>query len=312
MKLVSNKLVIILFIAISCLSCKRNIEPRKAPISQINTFPETNEKSTENDQISKIRYEFNHTTIITWNIRHLGKTKSDQEINQIAQLLRNFDIVALQEVVAKDPGGAQAVAKIADELNRMGTKWDYRISDPTNSPSANISERYAFLWKTAKVDIKGRAFLDSDMEEEYLREPYIAKFQTKKGTDPFFVINYHSRKFNDRPEEEIIHFKDYPNRLKTNRIFMVGDFNLNEKHPVWDSLFRIGYKPALINQKTTLKVKCKNGNYLNHAIDNIYYPTQFFELINSGTVDFVGGCNNLDKARAISDHLPAYIEFSNN
>lgn len=59
-------------------------------------------------------------TLVSWNIRHLGRTKTEDDIYQIATLLRDFDIVAIQEVVAKDPAGAQAVAKIADELNRMG------------------------------------------------------------------------------------------------------------------------------------------------------------------------------------------------
>ena len=58
-------------------------------------------------------------------------------------------IVAVVEVVAKS-GGAQAVARLADELNRTRSKWDYCISDPT-SGSRNKSERYAFLWKTSKL-----------------------------------------------------------------------------------------------------------------------------------------------------------------
>src|SRR5690606_31627175 len=135
--------------------------------------------------------------------------------------------VALQEVVAKDPAGAQAVAKIADELNRMGAKWDYRISDPTKSPSSNISERYAFLWKTSKVSLIHRAYLDRELEDIINREPYIAAFKIKGQPEPFYVINFHSRKYDERPEEEIIHFLDYPTRLKSNRIIIAGDFNLD-------------------------------------------------------------------------------------
>jgi hypothetical protein len=44
--------------------------------------------------------------------------------------VRDYDIIAIQEVVA-GYGGAQAVAKLADELNRKGSKWNYIISDPT-------------------------------------------------------------------------------------------------------------------------------------------------------------------------------------
>lgn len=247
-------------------------------------------------------------TLASWNIRHLGRTKTSEDIYEIANILRDFDIVAIQEVVAKDPAGAQAVAKIADELNRMGAKWDYQISDPTKSPSVYISERYAFLWKTSKVNMVHRAYLDKELEDLCYREPFVAAFKKKGNSNPFYVINYHSRKYNDRPEEEIIHFLDYRERLDSHRILIAGDFNLSEKHAVWKPFYRRGFKSALNNQRTTLKVKCKNGDYLSHPIDNVYF-TSGIEMVQAGSLDFVGSCENLDRAREISDHLPVYLEF---
>ena len=252
-----------------------------------------------------------HLSLASWNIRHLGRTKTPEDIYEIANIIRDFDIVAIQEVVAKDPAGAQAVAKIADELNRMGAKWDYQISDPTKSPSVYISERYAFLWKTSKVSLIHRAYLDKELEDLCYREPFVASFKTKGKGEPFYVVNYHSRKYNDKPEEEIIHFLDYRERLKSNRILIAGDFNLNEKHEVWEPFYRRGYKSALKNQRTTLKVKCKNGDYLSHPIDNIYFTTGI-TFIQGGSVDFIGTCENLKRAREISDHLPVYMEFKIN
>jgi deoxyribonuclease-1-like protein len=247
--------------------------------------------------------------IATWNIRDLGRTKDANEILQIANIIRDIDIVAIQEVVAKDPAGAQAVAKIVDELNRMGSKWDYRISDPTKSPSVYMSERYAFLWKTSKVKLLTRAYLDTALQAECYREPFIGKFQLKRGGEPFFVINFHSRKYNENPEKEIIFFKDYSERLKSNKILIVGDFNLNENHIVWINLYEQGYNSAVKNSKTTLKQKCKRGRYLSHAIDNIYYSKRVMS-VNSGVIDFVKNCESLNAARMISDHLPVFLEFN--
>src|SRR5690606_1961976 len=84
-------------------------------------------------------------TLASWNIQDLGQSKNTEEIAFMANVLKDFDMVAIQEVVAKHPAGAQKVAELADELNRRGAKWDYRISDPTKSPSVYMSERYAFL-----------------------------------------------------------------------------------------------------------------------------------------------------------------------
>lgn len=247
--------------------------------------------------------------LITWNIQNLGQSKDDNEIAFIVNILKDFDIVAIQEVVAKHPAGAQKVAQIADELNRKGSKWDYRISNPTKSPSVFMSERYAFLWKTSKVDLKGRAYLDDELASKMIREPYMAKFKLNDSDTTFMVANFHSRKHSDNPELEIQYFKDYPKRFNTDQLIIAGDFNLNEKDEVWNDLYVQGFKSAVTNEKTTLKWKCVKDDYLSHAIDNIYYSNQV-KAINSGVMDYIQNCENLAAARGVSDHLPVFLEFT--
>lgn len=82
--------------------------------------------------------------LVSWNLENLGSSKSESEITFIVSTLKDYDIVAIQEVVAGD-GGAQAVAKLADELNRTRAKWDYVVSNPT-SGSSYKTERYAYFW----------------------------------------------------------------------------------------------------------------------------------------------------------------------
>ena len=248
-------------------------------------------------------------TLLSWNIQDLGRSKDTAEVAAIVELLRDYDLVVIQEVVAKDPAGAQTVARIADELNRKGEKWDSRISPPTQSPSSHKSERYAILWKTARLDLLGAPWLDSALAMHCVREPYLARFRLRGSGKPFFLANFHSRKFDERPEEEIRHFADYPQRLQTERVFIAGDFNLDEQHRVWQALYRQGFAPALRRTPTTLKQKCDaRGNYFNHAIDNIYFPEAHFQVICAGRVDFVGSCEALAVARGISDHVPVFLE----
>jgi len=302
--------ILICFLFAIVISCTSNSKRAANLISQSNSSEKTiepKESNAYNEPKASLK-KSDVLKIASWNIRDLGKTKDAQELLQIAKIIRDYDIVAIQEVVGKDPAGAKAVAKIADELNRMGSKWDYRISNPTNSSSVYISERYAFLWKTSKVKMTSRAYLDSELEDKCYREPFIGKFLLKNGTEPFYVINFHSRKFNDNPEEEIVFFKAYPKRLKSDRVFIVGDFNLNENHEVWDNLYEIGFESALKNTRTTLKTKCKNGNYLNYSIDNIYYTSSSIQMLQSGSIDFVNDCYNLENARFLSDHLPVFME----
>jgi endonuclease/exonuclease/phosphatase family metal-dependent hydrolase len=248
--------------------------------------------------------------ILTWNIQDLGRSKNAEEIASIVRIIKEHDIIAIQEVVAKDPAGAQAVAKIVNELNRLGSKWDYSISNPTKSPSSYVSERYAYIWKTSKLKLVSKATLDETLENSIEREPYLAKFEIKKTKIAFYFISIHARVRSRNPEIEIANFKEYPKRLKTNNIIILGDFNLNEKHNVWNPLSKLGFKPAIKNTATTLKRKCKNGNYVNYAMDNIYYNIHKMKAVNSGVIDFINDCNNLLKARLISDHLPVFLEVT--
>ncbi|MCB4808578.1 endonuclease/exonuclease/phosphatase family protein [Tamlana sp. 62-3] len=247
--------------------------------------------------------------LISWNIQDFGQTKDNSEIAIMANLLKDYDIIAIQEVVAKHPAGAQKVAQLADELNRKGAKWDYSISNPTKSPSVYMSERYAFIFKTSKVQLLGKPFLDAEVAAQMVREPFIAQFKAKSTQKTFTVVNFHSRKHNDHPELEIIHFKNYLKRFNTECLLIAGDFNLNETHSVWNNLYKQGFASAVKNTKTTLKRKCSNGEYRNHSIDNIFYSNKI-TLVNANAVDFVKSCQNLLTARFISDHLPVFLSFS--
>lgn len=250
-------------------------------------------------------------SVLSWNIQNLGRSKDDTEIQVIVDILKSYDLVAIQEVVAKDPAGAQKVAQLADELNRKGAKWEYRVSPPTQSPSSYISERYAILWKPSKLELLGSPFLDKELGEKIHREPFLAKFRIKKGRKNtfFYIVNFHARRFNLKPQQEIQYFQDYLDRLGARNFIIAGDFNLNERHKVWRKLYRQGFSPAVERTPTTLKRKCKGKNYLNYPIDNIYYPSYLMRKRKAGSIDFVGECANLETARGVSDHLPIFAQF---
>jgi len=245
--------------------------------------------------------------IISWNIRHFGKTKNNSELEKIAHIVKDSDIVVLQEVVA-GYGGAQAVAKLSDILNRKGEKWDYIVSNPTNS-SKYMKERYAFIWKTKDIKIKNRGALITELQHSIEREPHLVNFYTKGKR--FTVLNFHSIPYSKDPRQEITALTDYIVNNLQSPLLLAGDFNMNEDDSVFENFLNKGYKPSVTNKKTTLKRKCSNGIYLNYNIDNIYY-SEGLSKINSGVIDFVLACEELESARNISDHLPVYIEFELN
>ena len=238
--------------------------------------------------------------MLSWNIQNLGRTKSTSEIEQIAAILNPYDLVAIQEVVAIDPAGAQAVARLVDELNRKGEKWDYVVSNPTRSKGKR-KERYAFLWKPHRVKVLWRGALVKDLQKKITREPFLLEIQWNE--QHVYLCNYHSRNYKENPEKEIAVLIDFI-LAKKKTCILLGDFNTFSNHPVFTKLYDSNYTAAVKDIKTTLKYSCWHKNYLSVAIDNIFYPYQSFTLVSSGVLDFVGGCENLKLARKISDHLP--------
>jgi len=245
------------------------------------------------------------TKILTWNLENFGKSKTDSAIRSIAQILKDYDVVALQEVVAGS-GGAKAVARLADELNRTGAKWDYAISDPTQSSSYK-KERYAFLWKTASVKIIGKAWLEKKYELEIEREPYLGTFEYRGKQ--FTVVNFHGLTKKDQPETEIKYFKLLPQEYPLLNLVFLGDFNCPQSHSVFLPIKKMGWKPAFQNQKTSLKKACTKNNCLASEYDNIFYDARQLDCVDSGVILFFKNFASLKAAKSISDHIPVWISL---
>jgi endonuclease/exonuclease/phosphatase family metal-dependent hydrolase len=207
--------------------------------------------------------------ICSWNLLDFGQSKSDSEIAFIANTIRDYDIVLIQEVVAKDPGGAQAIGRLGEALNKMGTKWEYRISDPTSGDNSYKKERYAFLWKTSKVTLVGKPWLEKKYQAEINREPFYATFVT--GEKQFTLVNFHAITKSMQPETEIKYFKYLPPAYPMLNLIFCGDFNVPQSHTVFNPLKAMGYKPVLTNQKTSLRHDCINCDCLASEFDNIFY-----------------------------------------
>ena len=254
-------------------------------------------------------FAFGNITIGSWNLQHLGARKPDAAIALMAECLKDFDLVALQEVGIRE-GGALAVARLVDALNRKGQHWDYRISEPTTAleERAGESECYAFIWKTAKVKLVGRTYLAKSFEGLISREPYIGVF--KAGGKELTLVNFHALPKKKQPEKEIKYLKFFPDSMQRHNLVFLGDFNCPESHSVFNPLKKKGYEPSLQGQKTTLKQECREGDCLASEYDNIFFPKATFRLLKSGIVPFYRQFKeDMVAARKLSDHLPVYVEL---
>lgn len=247
-------------------------------------------------------------SICSWNIQNFGKSKTDSDIQFIATTLKDFDLIAIVEVVA-GYGGSQAIARLADELNRKGSNWDYSLSEPT-SGTPSKSERYAFIWKKNKLNKIGDAWLDKKYSVEIDREPYLAKF--KSGTREFTLATFHALPKGKHPEKEINYLQYIIAEHPSQNILFCGDFNCSESNSIFTTLKSKSYNSAFTNQKTSLKMKANISDCLASEYDNFFYNKLKNSMKKSGVIHFYNFFKTLKEARKISDHLPVFLEFSVN
>ena len=252
-----------------------------------------------------------HLKLASWNIQDLGRTKSPEDIALMAAVLRGYDVIAVQEVVARDPAGAQAVARLAEALDRTGSDYDYRVSDPTRSSSGAMRERYAFLWRTASVALVGRPKLLSAYAKTIEREPYLATFAW--GGRRFRVATFHGRPHDAHPEQEVARLRGLPDDYDDAPLFLAGDFNLVSRHTVWNPWRERGYGLAVEDQQTTLRTEAGPDDprdIFSREADNILVPAHQVRHIEGGLLDVPAFLrNDLAAARRLSDHVPVYVVF---
>lgn len=248
-------------------------------------------------------------SICSWNLKDFGKTKSDTELQFIAATVKDFDILAIQEVVAGE-GGAQAVARLSAELNRTGIAWDYTISDPTSSSSPYDRERYAFFWKKGKITKTGDAWLEKQFSQQINREPFLATFRKDKKV--FTLVNFHAISKARQPETEIKYLKSLSAEYPTLNLIFLGDFNLSSTHSVFNPLKALGYLPVFENQKTSLRDKCLADGCLASEYDHIFVNDKKNSVINQGVIHFYKSFSTLQEAKQISDHIPIFVVLETN
>lgn len=253
-------------------------------------------------------FSFAQIKLMSWNVENLGSSKSEENIEFIASIIKTNDIVALQEIVAGN-GGAQAIAKLVDALNRKGTQWDYVVSDPTSS-SAYKTERYAFLWNTSKVKKIGNAWLEKKYHLQIDREPFYCTFEYEKKQ--LTIVNFHAITKSRQPETEIKYFKSLPAQYPNLNLVFTGDFNCPQSHTVFIPLQKMGYKSAFQNQKTSLKKECKNSDCLASEFDNFWFNSSKITIEKANAIHFYESFTTLHEAREISDHIPIAVELTLN
>ncbi|RLN73826.1 hypothetical protein BBJ28_00023108 [Nothophytophthora sp. Chile5] len=164
--------------------------------------------------------------VASWNIRNISRRKETPLLQRIAEVLEEFDLVALQEV--RD-------TIVLKRLKTMLPGWDYIVSDSVGH-TRKRAEYFAFFFRRGVVRPIDKCSLLGEATNVFVRPPCIATFQTTKQSGlpglELALMNVHVS-FGEKEirHQEIAEINKLAMELSRQepagrKIVVLGDFNL--------------------------------------------------------------------------------------
>jgi endonuclease/exonuclease/phosphatase family metal-dependent hydrolase len=247
--------------------------------------------------------------IASYNIQVFGESKlNDPKVTAIlAQIIRKFDVVAIQEVRAKDISFLQ---RFVGQVNAAGVPYDFVIGPRLGR--SDSKEQYAYIYDTTRIELdRVSVYTVKDPDDLLHREPLVAGFRAR-GPPPneaftFTLVDIHTDP--DEVDRELDVLDDVYRAVRNDGrgeddVILLGDLNTSESR-----LGQLGAVPYISYVISGIPT----NTHGNKTYDNILFDrrasTEF--LGRGGVLDVMREFNlTLDEALKVSDHLPIWAEFS--
>jgi len=268
--------------------------------------------------------------IATWNIRDFGKrTRSDDGIVFIAQILYQFDLIAITELRSD-------LTDFKRVLAYLGPHWKFVMSDWQADWGGNW-ERTAFLYDERMVTFTGMAAeaqpdrkkvgLEYVSTQSWWRPPYMASF--KAGNFDFILLAMHARWGTSGGRlEELRSFSEWisdrwnddADKVFDQDLIVVGDFNIPK---VGDRFYQALTEQSKLKMPAALTdVKDTASSRGNKRYDQILHRAKeaFSYSDHGGVIDFSADglmdalfedtpINESRYTFELSDHFPLWVQI---
>jgi hypothetical protein len=248
-------------------------------------------------------------TIASWNLKNIGQSKFNDptRIDIIIDVLKNYDIIAIQEV--KDIS-LQLPQLLVAKMNEDGSNYNVVASDRVGR---NVFEQYLFVYDDDKIDhapsTKGYGI---EPNNEFAREPFYAMFRS--GNFDFYLMNIHTDPDDvaiEIPALSAAYLDLQNNTPNENDIILLGDFNgkapgvIAGSYITMDAIAQIPNIIFTINEETNTR----GGKAYDNIIFQNNYTTEYSNLSGVNTFWLPYGLNE-DQGFAISDHKLVWAMFN--
>ena len=250
--------------------------------------------------------------ISSFNIQAFGKKKLEDPwvIEKIVAIIRQFDVVAIQEVRAENQ---TTIPRLIELINANGARYDYLLGPRLGRTVSK--EQYAFIYDTASVVSSPDAIYTIEDNADLLhREPLVARFVTRVPPNvrpfSFSLVNIHTDPDDIKTELPVMHtvlkgIREFEyHSAHEDDVILMGDFNAGPKQ-----FGMLGQIPGIYwivdsEPTNTIRKSIYDNLIFDRGLTNEYTG-------RSGVLDI---CDmlaiKLDDALRISDHLPVWAEFS--
>jgi len=281
---------------------KERLFPPQAPQSNgTSAVPGVPAQPPVPDQLNAIR-------LATFNISPLDDQKLAKPFAamRLAQILQQFDVVALQDIQAPNQS---TLVRLVEQINTMGRHYDYVL--PPQVGRDPVTQYSAFIFDRATIEVDRRTVYNVDDPSRQLRRrPLVASFRAR-GVDPsqaftFTLINVHVSQEQVSTELDLlddVYRAVRDDGREEDDIILLGDLETDDRH-----LGQLGQVPYL-----TCSVFLAPSTVQARLADNVVFNRR-------ATVEFPGRSGVLDLMRQfnlgtrevveLAYHFPVWAEFS--
>lgn len=246
--------------------------------------------------------------VASFNIQVFGEDKLGTQpvVDVLVQVVRQFDVVAIQEVRAKSQ---DLLPRFVELVNADGSHYDFAIGPRLGR--TNSKEQYAFVFDAESVEIdRANLYTIDDPSDLLHREPLVGGFRVRgvptREAFTFTLVNIHTDP--DEVAQELNVLDDVFRAVRLDGreeddVILLGDLNADERR--FGQLARVpGIAWVIYGVPTNVR---GTQTYDNLLFDR-HATTEFTG--RGGVFDFAKEFG-LSQAQAleVSDHFPVWAEF---
>ena len=299
-------LVIVLLAIAGAWYVSQNYEIRG--LDQVELVPKDSNSSTQGDRPAARTGKT--IRIATFNIQTLGRAKMSKPavVERLAEILRQFDVIAIQEIRSRHP---DVLPKLVEYVNATGRHYDFVLGPRVGRTSQK--EQFAFVFDTETIEVdRFQAYTVRDPEDLLHRPPLVAPFRVR-GVPPseaftFTLVNVHID-----PDEVQSELRWLPDLFRAvlgdargeDDVIVLGDFNADDRILQSALTSLPTAQPTLQGTTTNVRMTAQYDNVV------ILLPATSEYTGKCGVFDILRTYNlTLKEALEVSDHNPVWASFS--